>query len=126
MIKQLVKLATDFSIRYKTEGIKVLTECSAQPEFQSLVEHVKQIDAKVLGIQTNNLKSYFQQHAVPQVASSPATDPSAATTAVRGQSPTPAALPASSLPATETTGTPATAPLPTGFAKPCAVNATTC
>lgn len=71
-------------------------------------------------------KSYFQQHAVPQVATSPATDPSAATTAVPGQSPTPAALPASTLPATETTGTPATAPLPTGFAKPCAVNATTC
>lgn len=71
-------------------------------------------------------KSYFQQRAVPQVATSPATDPSAATTAVPGQSPTPAALPTSSLPATETTGTPATAPLPTGFAKPCAVNATTC
>jgi membrane peptidoglycan carboxypeptidase len=71
-------------------------------------------------------KSYFQQHAVPQVAASPATNPAAATTAIPGQSPTPAALPASNIPATETTGTPSTAPLPTGFAKPCALNATTC
>lgn len=70
-------------------------------------------------------KSYFQQHTIPQVANMPAVDPNAATTAIPGQSPTPAAIPASSiLPATEPTGTvafPATV-----TAKPCAVNATTC
>jgi penicillin-binding protein 2 len=71
-------------------------------------------------------KSYFQQHAMPDVAAKvPATDPSAATTSVPGMSPTPAAIPASStLPATEITGTPRMAPVPA--AKPCAVNATVC
>jgi hypothetical protein len=64
MIKQLVKLATDFSIRYKAEGVNILTECGAQPEFQSLIEHVKLIDTKILGIQTNNIKSYFQQSSI--------------------------------------------------------------
>lgn len=75
-------------------------------------------------------KSYFQQHAIPQVANIPATDPNASTTTVPGQSPTPAAIPASALPATEPTGTSATTPVPVTPAptlpKPCVVNTTTC
>ena len=48
-------------------------------------------------------KSYFQQHPNTEMTSSPATDPSTATEAVPGTSPTPAALPASTLPPTEPT-----------------------
>ena len=50
-------------------------------------------------------KSYFQQHAMPDVAVKiPAIDPSAAATPVPSESPTPAAIPASStIPATEPT-----------------------
>jgi penicillin-binding protein 2 len=48
-------------------------------------------------------KSYFQQHPNTVITSSPATDPSAATQAIPGQSPTPAALPSSTLPATQPT-----------------------
>ena len=75
-------------------------------------------------------KSYFQQQAIPQVANIPATNPATSTTAVPGQSPTPAAIPASALPATEPTGTPTMAPVQTTPAptlpKPCVVNTTTC
>jgi beta-lactamase class D len=72
-------------------------------------------------------KSYFHQQ-VPDIATKvPATDPAAATTAVPGMSPTPAAIPASSMiPATEPTGTPKMAPLPGASPAPCSVNATAC
>jgi penicillin-binding protein 2 len=48
-------------------------------------------------------KSYFQQHPSTEVTSSPATDPAGATQAIPGQTPTPAALPLSTLPATAPT-----------------------
>jgi membrane peptidoglycan carboxypeptidase len=48
-------------------------------------------------------KSYFQQHPNTELTSTPATDPNAATRAIPGQSPTPAALPSSILPATAPT-----------------------
>jgi membrane peptidoglycan carboxypeptidase len=70
-------------------------------------------------------RSYFQQHPSSDVARSPATDPSSATTATPGVSATPAALaPASTLPATEPTAAPAGPVHATS--QPCAVNASVC
>jgi len=65
-------------------------------------------------------KSYFQQHAVPQLAGVPVTGQ--ATAPASGQR-APVVLPASSIPATEPTGTPQNAPVPTA---PCVNGSTAC
>jgi hypothetical protein len=64
MVTRLVKLAVDLSAKYKADGLSVLLNCKSQPEFLSLMEHVKTLSPDVFGIQQNNLNNYFTHSSI--------------------------------------------------------------
>jgi len=61
MITNLLRHTSIFSSRYKTAGIPSLNNCQDIPEFQSLLNHVKQVHAENVGLIPANIPTYFRK-----------------------------------------------------------------
>jgi hypothetical protein len=64
MINHLTNSAANFIKKYHSEGASVLTECHLVPEFQELVEIVKEIGPEHFGMKQSNYGEFFKKNSI--------------------------------------------------------------